>query len=147
MCRWRNHYPEARYHPSPLLFPRRRNPRHQGHVDEEEEEIWDWQPNWDNKEKYREQYEHPIWKDYLANGIKGGHGGMDGLVYGAFYDCVMNGYDMPINVYDAAAWMAVTNLSEQSIALGGAPMVFPDFTRGAWKEKNEDANPGPFHLD
>lgn len=115
--------------------------------DEEVEEIWDWQDNWNNREKYREQYEHPIWKEYLANGIKGGHGGMDGLVYGAFFDCVMNGYDMPINVYDAAAWMAVTNLSEQSIALGGAPMVFPDFTRGSWKEKNADANPGPYHLD
>jgi hypothetical protein len=67
--------------------------------------------------------------------------------YTIYFDCVMNGYDMPINVYDAAAWMAVTNLSEQSIALGGAPIVFPDFTRGSWKEKNADANPGPYHLD
>ena len=39
---------------------------------------------------------------------------------------------MPIDVYDAAAWMAVSALSEQSIALGGAPVAFPDFTGGAW---------------
>ena len=31
-----------------------------------------------------------------------------------------------------AAWMAVTCLSEQSIALGGIPVAFPDFTNGKW---------------
>ncbi len=38
----------------------------------------------------------------------------------------------PIDVYDAAAWMAVTCLSEESVALGGAPVCFPDFTGGKW---------------
>ena len=72
---------------------------------------------------------------------------MDGLVYGAFFECVLNGYDMPINVYDAAAWMVVTTLSEQSIALNGAPVYFPDFTRGAWKDPVDAKNPSPYHLD
>jgi hypothetical protein len=39
---------------------------------------------------------------------------------------------MPIDVYDAAAWMAVTALSEQSILAGGAPVAVPDFTDGKW---------------
>ncbi len=39
---------------------------------------------------------------------------------------------MPVDVYDAAAWMSVTALSEKSIAEGGAPQTFPDFTRGKW---------------
>ena len=38
----------------------------------------------------------------------------------------------PIDVYDAAAWMAVTCLSEEAVALGGAPVCFPDFTGGKW---------------
>ena len=39
---------------------------------------------------------------------------------------------MAIDVYDAAAWMVVTCLSEESIAMGGAPVAFPDFTDGKW---------------
>ena len=70
--------------------------------------------------------------DYLANGIRGGHGGMDGLVYNEFIECVRLGKPCPIDVYDGAAWMAVTALSEESIAKGGMPVAFPDFTSGAW---------------
>jgi hypothetical protein len=32
---------------------------------------------------------------------------------------------------------SVTPLSEKSIAEGGAPQKFPDFTRGMWKHKRE----------
>ena len=39
---------------------------------------------------------------------------------------------MPVDVYDAASWMAVTALSEMSIAKGGAVMDIPDFTGGKW---------------
>ena len=95
-------------------------------------EHWDWSPEWNNQTRYLEKYRHPVWVDYLANGIRGGHGGMDGLVYDEFIECVRTGRPCPIDVYDAAAWMAVTPLSEESIAMGGAPVTFPDFTGGAW---------------
>jgi hypothetical protein len=95
-------------------------------------EHWDWSPEWNNQVKYFEKYRHPVWVDYLANGIRGGHGGMDGLVYNEFIECVRLGKPCPIDVYDGAAWMAVTALSEESIAKGGAPVAFPDFTNGAW---------------
>ena len=49
-----------------------------------------------------------------------------------FIDCIKKGEEPPIDVYDAATWMAITVLSEQSIALGGAPVAFPDFTEGKW---------------
>ena len=39
---------------------------------------------------------------------------------------------MPVDVYDAASWMAVTALSEMSIARGGAVVDVPDFTNGKW---------------
>jgi hypothetical protein len=38
-----------------------------------------------------------------------------------------------MDVYDAAAWSAPAPLSEMSVAAGGAPVRFPDFTRGRWQ--------------
>jgi hypothetical protein len=38
-----------------------------------------------------------------------------------------------MNVYDAAALSAVVELSQRSVANGGAPVEFPDFTRGRWE--------------
>ncbi len=87
---------------------------------------------WEPADNYREQYEHPLWTDYQAKGVRGGHDGMDYLVFRAFIETTLRGTDYPIDVYDTAAWMAVTCLSEQSIALGGAPVAFPDFTGGRW---------------
>ena len=100
-----------------------------------EADHWDWSKQWNNANKYLEKYEHPVWEQYLKEGIRGGHGGMDGLVYDAFIEAVRNGTPCPIDVYDAAAWMAVTPLSEASIAKGGMPVEFPDFTNGAFCER------------
>jgi hypothetical protein len=38
-----------------------------------------------------------------------------------------------MDVYDAAAWSAVSELSERSIANKSQPVDFPDFTHGRWK--------------
>lgn len=81
---------------------------------------------------YYEQYKHPLWKRFEQEGVRGSHGGMDWLVLRAFAESILNGTVCPTDVYDAAAWMAVTVLSEQSIALGSAPQAFPDFTNGGW---------------
>ncbi|MBQ7727008.1 MAG: Gfo/Idh/MocA family oxidoreductase [Clostridia bacterium] len=94
-----------------------------------------WQKHWNNVEDYREKYEHPIWQKYLAEGIRGGHGGMDGLVYDAFIESVRLGNPCPIDVYDAAAWMAITPLSEMSLKGGSVPVDVPDFTRGRWPDR------------
>ncbi len=83
--------------------------------------------NLDNVGQFTEKYEHEIWRKFLNNGVKGGHGGMDYLVYSDFFDCVKNNKPMPIDVYDSAAWMCITPLSEKSIAAGGAVMEIPDF--------------------
>ena len=48
---------------------------------------------------------------------------------------LIKGEEMPIDVYDAASWMVITVLSEESIALGGHPVTIPDFTA-------EMVNPG-----
>ena len=86
-----------------------------------------------NAEKYEEEYEHPIWKEYRKNPI-GGHDGIDWLVYNAFVESVREGFTPPIDTYDTATLMAISCLSEQSIAMGGAPVAIPDFTSGRWVE-------------
>ncbi|HEX4165228.1 MAG TPA: hypothetical protein VHZ55_07125 [Bryobacteraceae bacterium] len=40
-----------------------------------------------------------------------------------------------LDVYDAATWSAPAPLSRQSVGQGSAPIPFPDFTRGCWKER------------
>lgn len=92
--------------------------------------------HWEPFAPYRDKYEHPLWKQYAADGIHaGGHGGMDYLVLCAFAESAINDLKPPIDVYDTAAWMSVTCLSEQSVALGGAPVAVPDFTDGLWIDR------------
>lgn len=93
-----------------------------------------WDRQWGNIKEYREQYEHPIWKQFLNDGVRGGHGGMDYLVFRAFFESVADRTEPPIDVYDMAAWMSIGVLAEESISMGGAPVAIPDFTNGRWIE-------------
>ena len=76
--------------------------------------------------EYLKEYDHPVWKKFVADGVKGGHGGMDYLVYNEFAECLFAGKPFPITIYDAAAWMAVTPLSAISIK-EHRTVEFPDF--------------------
>jgi hypothetical protein len=87
---------------------------------------------WGNADSYFAKYEHPIWQQYLKEGIQGGHDGMDWLEFSAFFKAVREGGPVPIDVYDMASWMSITALSEDSVAMGGAPVPIPDFTNGTW---------------
>lgn len=98
----------------------------------DEFEPWKSVERWLNSgDKYTE-YLPDIWKNITKEEMELGHGGMDYMMFKAFFKAAINGDPMPVDVYDAAAWMSVTALSEQSIAQGGAPQAFPDFTRGKW---------------
>ena len=101
-------------------------------TDHDESMHFSWKKQWNNAESYLERYEHPIWRGFLADGLRGGHGGMDYLVYRDFVRCVRKGLPMPIDAYDMASLMCISALSEQSIAMGGAPVAIPDFTSGRW---------------
>ena len=100
--------------------------------DEHATEHFKWNEHYGNAEKYRDEYEHPIWKKYIEEGVRGGHDGMDWLVFSAFFEAVEAGINTPIDVYDMASWMAISCLSEESISLGGQVVYIPDFTRGTW---------------
>lgn len=101
-------------------------------TDHDESMHFSWKKQWNNAESYLERYEHPIWREFLADGLRGGHGGMDYLVYRDFVRCVRERLPMPIDAYDMASLMCISALSEQSIAMGGAPVAIPDFTSGRW---------------
>lgn len=94
----------------------------------------------DSAEKFSE-YLPAIWKEAEKGRLTGGHGGMDMLMLREFFRAVLEEKPMPIDVYDAAAWMVITPLSERSIRTG-AGVPIPDFTHGAWKtRKGEDVVP------
>jgi Glycosyl hydrolase 109, C-terminal domain len=84
---------------------------------------------------YKEKFEHRYWKQVgeMAREL-GGHGGMDFVMAYRLIQCMREGTAPDIDVYDAAAWSAPGPLSEQSVAKGGVPVPFPDFTRGRWQK-------------
>lgn len=100
---------------------------------EDKAHDFDWLDNCvRNAKDYEAEYDHPVWKKYIAEGIKGGHEGMDWLEFEAFFRCLREDAPMPVDVYDAASWMVITTLSEMSVARGGAVVDIPDFTGGKW---------------
>ena len=103
---------------------------------------------WKPFDEFMDKYDHPIWKKFNDIGVeKYGHGGMDYIVDSAFIDSLLNKHHPAIDVYDWAAWMAVTVLSEQSVALGGMPQLCPDFTNGSWLDGTTPKGEGDFCLD
>jgi len=87
---------------------------------------------WESSEPYLKEYDHPLWKRYSESAEGSGHGGMDFFVENAFIESVKRRVKTPLDAYDAASWSVISPLSEKSIAEGGEPQQFPDFTRGRW---------------
>ncbi len=90
---------------------------------------------WEPAGEYYKNHDHPLWKTHASKAEGQGHGGMDFFVLHAFVESVKRKAPTPLDVYDAAAWSAISQLSEDSIANGGAPQMFPDFTKGQWMHR------------
>jgi hypothetical protein len=88
---------------------------------------------WEDLEGYAKEWEHPLWASLREKAKGGGHGGMDFVMTWRLIDCLLKGEPPDMDVYDAAALSAVTELSERSIANRSRTMDFPDFTRGKWR--------------
>ena len=87
---------------------------------------------WDTAKEWLEKYDHPMWARWSKEASGSGHGGMDFYVIHSFIESVKRNTPTQMDVYDAAAWSAITPLSEQSIELGNETVEFPDFTGGQW---------------
>ena len=97
------------------------------------ESIQKYGNNAEQLNKYLPKY----WRDITPEQIELGHGGMDYYMVGTFLDALLYNKEMPIDVYDAASWYAITPLSEKSIKNGGRPYKIPDFTRGKYKNRKQ----------
>ncbi len=91
---------------------------------------------------YHEKYGHPLWKQLKSEAQAGGHGGMDYIMNWRLIQCLQEGLPLDMTVYDAAAWSSIVPLSIASVSKGSAPVVVPDFTRGAWREQRPTALAG-----
>ncbi len=84
-----------------------------------------------------EKYQNPIVKEIGEKAKEvGGHGGMDFIMDYRLIYCLHNGLPLDMDVYDAAEWSCIGELSEISTLNNSAPIAVPDFTRGAWDKIN-----------
>jgi predicted dehydrogenase len=90
---------------------------------------------WDHDlEPWYAKYDHPLWKAIRAEAEEaGGHGGMDFVMWWRAIYCLRNGEPLDQDVYDGAAWSAISPLSADSVADRGNSRDIPDFTRGQWE--------------
>lgn len=85
------------------------------------------------------QYRHPV-QLQMVDGVPlqeysmgvGGHGGMDFIMDYRLVYCLRNGLPLDMDVYDAAEWSSMGELTRISIENGSRPVKVPDFTRGDW---------------
>ena len=86
-------------------------------------------------EKLLKEYEHPIIKEVGEKAKEvGGHGGMDFTMDYRLIYCLRNGLPLDQDVYDAAEWSSIIELSRRSVENRSQPVEIPDFTRGEWKK-------------
>ena len=99
-----------------------------------EPKAHDWLPEEDLK-KLLVEYEHPLAKKVgeMAREV-GGHGGMDFIMDWRLVHCLRNGLPLDQDVYDAASWSSIVELSEISVRNASKMVEIPDFTRGIWAE-------------
>ncbi len=92
-----------------------------------------WSSYWD----YAEKYDHPLWKalgeEADRHRAKDWSGAYDYLMLHQLTSALRQGRTPPMDVYDAATWSAISQLSERSVAQRSSVLDFPDFTKGKWK--------------
>ncbi len=88
---------------------------------------------WEELGAYYEEFEHPLWRSERVRSASRGHGGMDFLEDWRLVECLRRGEPTDQNVYDAAAWSCIVELTARSVAQRSRPQDIPDFTRGRWR--------------
>ncbi|NQV14413.1 Gfo/Idh/MocA family oxidoreductase [bacterium] len=90
-----------------------------------------WEPLMD----YAKQYKHPLISQMEGLAEGAGHGGADFIEDYRLIHCLRNGLPTDMDVYEAADWSVVSELTELSVAGRSQSIDFPDFTRGQWKTR------------
>ncbi len=88
----------------------------------------------DNTEVVVTQYTHPEIAEIQKKGeALGVPNLMNYTMDYRLIHCLRHGLPLDMDVYDAAEWSCIAELSEQSALNGGIPVKIPDFTRGHWQ--------------
>ena len=85
------------------------------------------------------QYQHPLWKREATWPAKTAATAAWTTSCSTACWSASGGLAPDLDVYDAASWSAVAPLSVASVGRGSAPVEFPDFTRGKWKQRSASA--------
>lgn len=94
----------------------------------------DGQPEEHDAAYFQKIYQHPLSATLGEEGkAAGATNEMNYIMDRRLIYCLQNGLPLDMDVYDAAEWSCITQLSAQSAALGGQPIEIPDFTRGRWQ--------------
>ena len=81
-----------------------------------------------------EKYKHPFVAEYKERGTElCGRRWIDYAMDCRLIHCLRNGLPLDMNVYDAALWSCLVELTDTSANNNGAPVEIPDFTRGKWE--------------
>lgn len=82
-----------------------------------------------------QKYTHPFVKRYKEFGEQlCGRRWIDYAMDSRLIYCLHNGLPLDMDVYDAAEWSCLVELTNQSAAADGMPIEIPDFTRGRWQK-------------
>ena len=97
---------------------------------------------WQNLNTLFEEHEHPLWKKYGAtareNRVRNWSGSYDYLMLYQLVYAIQKDVRPPMDVYDAASWSALSELSARSVSDRSKPIDFPDFTRGKWQNRTPE---------
>lgn len=103
--------------PEPLIWIEDRSPTN------DTGQAKEWEPLF----KYREEFQHPLWRKNREVAELAGHGGGDFFVLREFASAIAENRLPLIDVYDAVTWSSITPLSMESIAKGNVPVAVPNF--------------------
>lgn len=83
-------------------------------------------------------FREPGVSEWIDDGVrKGSPNTMNHVMDSRLIYCLRNGLPLDIDVFDAAEWSAIVELSTQSASSGGLPVQIPDFTRDNWQVLSE----------
>ena len=86
-------------------------------------------------EELLQRYQHPFTATIGKEGArKGVPNEMNYIMDYRLIYCLQRGLPLDQDVYDAAEWSCLGELTAASIANGGMPVAMPDFTRGDWNK-------------
>ena len=81
-------------------------------------------------------HSHPITQQYKQRGYElCERRWIDYAMDSRLIYCLNNGLPLDMDVYDAAEWSCLVELTDISARNGGLPVEIPDFTRGRWNEE------------